>query len=87
MMCMLFINNFNCDARSDYTLILLFIRDEFYSRPSLDVRQWPHNSSIIGGVDMIEGRQGGAWLAVNRNSNKIGAVLRGDDHYASCYVT
>lgn len=75
---MLFINNFNHDPNSDYSLIVVFIRDEFYDRPSLDVHPWPSNPSIIGGKDMIdELRQGGSWFAVNRAENKIGAVLRG----------
>lgn len=44
-------------------------RDEFYSRPTTPAC-WVHTGdgvSLLGGWDQQEGREGGTWLAVDRN--------------------
>ena len=50
-----------------YRLILVFNRDEFFSKPSASASFWQENDDIVGGLDMTEGREGGTWLAMNRN--------------------
>lgn len=83
-MCLLFINNFNDNPNSDYTMIIASIRDESFDRPTKSVHRWPSNSNIVGGVDQVAG---GSWFAVNVMTNKIAAtlnVIRPLDEYSEC---
>ena len=75
-MCMLFVNN-NTDAKDDeYAMTILSIRDESYDRPTRSTQTWSSNPAIFGGMDMEEGREGGTWMALNRDMNKLAMVLR-----------
>ncbi|CAH0595116.1 unnamed protein product [Chrysodeixis includens] len=73
-MCILFLYNGAQDEESDYSLILLSNRDEFYERSSQNMAPWPEDPNIIAGRDLgIE--DGGAWLAVSPLRKKIGVLL------------
>lgn len=72
---MLFINNFSNDATSDYSMIIVSIRDEQFDRPTEPVHAWPSNAAIIGGIDATEGLHSGTWFAINREKNQIAATL------------
>ena len=73
---MLFVSN-NTDAKDDeYAMTILSIRDESYVRPTVGCQTWSSNPAIFGGMDMTEGLEGGTWLAVNRDTNKLGVILR-----------
>ena len=75
-MCMLFVNN-NTDAKDDeYALTIMSIRDESYERPTRSCQTWSSNPAIFGGMDMTDGLEGGTWLALNRDTNKLGVILR-----------
>lgn len=73
-MCLLFLYLNPNPKWDEYQLILASSRDEFYNRRTDTARFWDPDFSIIGGTDQMEGRQGGTWLAMNRNG-KIAALL------------
>ena len=74
-MCLLFFQTKNDPSENEYKLVLLNVRDEFYTRPAHAARFWPENPSIIGGQDNCPGRSGGTWLAMNKETGKIGVLL------------
>ena len=74
---MLFISNNNEAKSNEYRLIILSIRDEQYERPTRPPAPWlGTNPSIFGPIDMAADLEGGTWLGLNRQTNKIGFVLR-----------
>lgn len=76
-MCILFfIVNENAKD-NEYKLILASNRDEFYARPALAAHHWKEDESVIGGMDMEAGREGGTWLAIStkKNTFKFSALL------------
>ena len=52
-------------------LILVFNRDEFYSRPTEPLHKW--ESSLFGGQDREPGREGGSWLVLSEEG-KLAAL-------------
>ncbi|XP_054166636.1 transport and Golgi organization protein 2 homolog [Oppia nitens] len=70
-MCILFVLNETNPKPDEYKLIVVSIRDEYYSRPALPLS---HIDDIIGGRDLEKGREGGTWLAMNTNG-RIAALL------------
>jgi len=75
-MCLLFFQ-INRQAKEDeYKLILVNGRDEMYNRPAKPVSWWsPDTPDVIGGQDIMPGRAGGTWLAMNRSNGRIGVLL------------
>lgn len=51
-------------AHPRYRLILAANRDEFHSRPSLEMRWWPDQPDMLAGRDL---QAGGTWLAASRS--------------------
>lgn len=49
-MCIVFIYVGSNDADSEYKLILISNRDEFYDRPSQNMRPWEEDVNIYGGM-------------------------------------
>lgn len=74
-MCLLFFQSKNDPEEDEYKLILVNVRDEFYTRPAQPARFWPEYPSIIGGQDTAKGRSGGTWLAMNKDNGRIGVLL------------
>lgn len=66
-MCVIF---FAYQKHTDYPLILLANRDEFYERPTEKAGIWADFPSIFGGRDLVGG---GTWLGVNKDG-KFSAV-------------
>ncbi|CAB3222143.1 unnamed protein product [Arctia plantaginis] len=73
-MCILFIYNGSGDPQSDYSLILISNRDEYYDRPTQNMTIWSEDPVIVGGRD-LEIHDGGTWLAVSPTYKKIGVLL------------
>lgn len=48
-MCILFIYDGSGDAQSDYSLILISNRDEYYDRPTQNMTIWSEDPVIVGG--------------------------------------
>lgn len=48
-MCILFLYNGAYDEESDYSLILLSNRDEFYDRSSQNMAPWPEDPNVVAG--------------------------------------
>lgn len=83
-MCVIFIAY---KVHSDYPLILLANRDEFYNRPTEKAQYWKDFPDILAGRDLVGG---GTWLGVNRNgrfsavtnyrdpSAPVGTISRGN---------
>eukprot|EP00062_Callorhinchus_milii_P022390 gi/632980127/ref/XP_007906858.1/ PREDICTED: transport and Golgi organization protein 2 homolog isoform X2 [Callorhinchus milii] len=75
-----------------HRLILAANRDEYYHRPAKSAQFWSHNPEVLSGLDMEEGRQGGAWLGVSRSgrlsgiSNCLLLPLRPDAKGKGCLV-
>jgi len=91
-MCLL---SFAYQVHSDYRLILVANRDEFYERPTQELHFWEDDSNILGGRDL---EAGGTWMAVSREGrfaaltnvrnpalNKTGTKSRG--HIIPEYLT
>lgn len=53
------------DANSEFSLVLVTNRDEFYDRPTAPMHWWP-DLPVLGGRDQ---RSGGTWLALRRNGS------------------
>jgi len=66
-------------TQSDYPLILLANRDEFYSRPTAAAGPWEDFPNIYGGRDLVSG---GTWLGVTKGG-KFAAVTNYRDPAAS----
>ncbi|XP_029653413.1 transport and Golgi organization 2 homolog [Octopus sinensis] len=73
-MCMLFFHFLADPSPDKYRLILANVRDESWDRLTLPLGFWKDNPQCIGGMDLMEGREGGTWLAVNRNG-KLSCLL------------
>lgn len=52
-MCILFIFNGEKEAESDYSLILISNRDEYYERPSQYMASWSEDHSVYGGLNFF----------------------------------
>lgn len=74
-MCILLIKLNLKGQPNGYRLILVSIRDEVCSRPTQKCCWWPDCEDVIGGIDMCPGREGGTWLAMNKRTGKIAALL------------
>lgn len=74
-MCLLFFQSKNNPSEDEYKLVLVNVRDEFYTRPAHPARFWPENPNIIGGQDALRGRYGGTWFAMNKQNGRIGVLL------------
>ncbi|XP_013142213.1 PREDICTED: transport and Golgi organization protein 2 homolog isoform X2 [Papilio polytes] len=74
-MCIVFIYVGSNDADSEYKLILISNRDEFYDRPSQNMSPWEEDVNIYGGRDLQTGCEGGTWLALSTYNKKIGLLL------------
>ncbi|XP_045592532.1 transport and Golgi organization 2 homolog [Procambarus clarkii] len=71
-MCLLFLYS-NPDVKTGrYKIILVNNRDETYSRPTKPAHLW--SSKIYGGMDILEGKEGGTWLGISE-AGKIGCLL------------
>lgn len=49
-MCLLFFQLGSGNERDSYKLILVNVRDEFYTRPAKPAHFWAENDSILGGT-------------------------------------
>ncbi|CAH2093640.1 unnamed protein product [Euphydryas editha] len=74
-MCILFIFNGDKEVESDYRLILISNRDEFYERPAQYMASWSEDPNVYGGRDLQTGCEGGTWLAISSKYKKIGVLL------------
>ncbi|XP_046963931.1 transport and Golgi organization protein 2 isoform X3 [Vanessa cardui] len=74
-MCILFIYNGANDIESDFSLILISNRDEFYDRPAQCMAPWSEEPCVYGGRDLEAGCEKGTWLAVSSKYKKIGLLL------------
>jgi uncharacterized protein with NRDE domain len=70
-MCLLFFKSKENPSPSEYKLVLVNVRDEFYTRPSRPAEFWPENPDIIGGQDVLKG----TWLAMNKRNGRIAILL------------
>ncbi len=57
-------------AHTNYNLILIANRDEFYRRPTRAAAPWPEDADLIAGQDL---EQGGTWLGIHRHG-RLSAV-------------
>lgn len=73
-MCLLVLYLNPSALEDEYYLILINIRDEMFHRPTQLASFWENHPSVIGGMDLEPGREGGSWLVMNK-SGKIGALL------------
>ncbi|XP_075983715.1 transport and golgi organization 2 [Anticarsia gemmatalis] len=73
-MCILFAYNGACDDNSDYSLVLISNRDEFYDRRTQQMEQWSEDTIIVGGKD-LEVADGGTWLGITPTYKKLGGLL------------
>ncbi len=55
---------FSWQNHSEYPLLMLANRDEFYARPTQAADFWADNPQILAGKDL---QSGGTWMGVNRN--------------------
>ena len=55
---------FAWQIHSQYPLILIGNRDEFYARPATPIRFWPDAPQVLAGRDE---KEGGTWLGVTRS--------------------
>ncbi|MFI5173168.1 MAG: NRDE family protein, partial [Chitinophagales bacterium] len=63
--------NFAFQKASQYPLILIGNRDEFYSRPTQELHWWTEDGlDILAGKDL---KDGGTWMGMNRQG-KFGAL-------------
>lgn len=65
-------------AKTDFKLVLVFNRDEFYARPTEPLHHWSdyyqdEKSVLVGGQDRENGREGGSWLTVSK-TGKLSAL-------------
>lgn len=51
-MCIVFIHVGSTIHDSDYTLILISNRDEFYARPAQEMGPWSEDHNIYGGINI-----------------------------------
>ena len=65
-MCILFVAN---RVHQDYPLMIVANRDEFFSRPTLEMHFWEDQQHILAGRDELAG---GTWLGVNRKGRIAG---------------
>ncbi len=56
---------------SQYPLVVLANRDEFFERPSAVLAQWEDHPDILAGRDL---RAGGTWLGFNRSNRRFAVV-------------
>lgn len=54
---------FSYQRQTDFPLILLTNRDEFYSRPTQALQWWEDQTNILAGKDL---KEGGTWLGVSK---------------------
>lgn len=73
-MCLLFVYVNTAPGPKGYHLILINVRDEVYDRPTAKASFWEKEPNIISGRDLQPGKEGGTWLAMNKNG-KISALL------------
>lgn len=73
-MCILFMFNGTHDAKSEYSLVLVSNRDEYYDRPAQNMAPWKEDPNVYGGRD-LEYAEGGTWLAVSPTRSKLGVLL------------
>lgn len=52
-MCILFVYNGAKVESSDYSLILISNRDEYYKRPTLNLAPWDEDRNVIGGLCLL----------------------------------
>lgn len=65
---------FNSNASpGSFKFVLVFNRDECYSRPTQPASFW-QDTDIIAGRDLEVGKEGGTWLGVNKNG-KVAFLL------------
>lgn len=69
-MCITFIHLPHPDDNSNIKVVVAMNRDEFYARPTSSAR-W--NGDMLGSWDMEPGREGGTWLACQRDG-RIGML-------------
>ena len=74
-MCLLFFELNDTNEPNAYQLVLVNVRDEYYTRPTQNAEFWSDHSDVIGGRDLLPGREGGTWLAMNKENRKIGVLL------------
>ncbi|XP_050353406.1 transport and Golgi organization protein 2 [Nymphalis io] len=74
-MCILFVYNGANEIESDFSLILISNRDEFYERPAQCMAPWSEDQCVYGGRDLETGCEKGTWLAVSSKYKKIGLLL------------
>jgi uncharacterized protein with NRDE domain len=72
-MCLL---NFSFHHHSDYKLILVGNRDEFYNRPTQNLHWW--DSTILAGKDL---KDGGTWMGISRDGNFASLTNYRDLHH------
>ncbi|XP_021189495.3 transport and Golgi organization protein 2 isoform X1 [Helicoverpa armigera] len=73
-MCILFMYNGTNDPKSDYSLVLVSNRDEYYDRHTQNMAPWNEDPNVLGGRD-LEVNEGGTWLAVAPRRKKLGVLL------------
>ncbi|XP_067135139.1 transport and Golgi organization protein 2 homolog [Centruroides vittatus] len=73
-MCLLFVYINTAPGPKGYHLVLINVRDEIYDRPTAKAMFWEKEPNIISGRDLQPGKEGGTWLAMNKNG-KISALL------------
>lgn len=61
---------FSWQPDTEYPLLVVANRDEFYGRPTLKARYWEDEPNIFAGRDL---KAGGSWLGVNK-SGRFAAV-------------
>ncbi|PCJ32180.1 MAG: hypothetical protein COA99_16630 [Moraxellaceae bacterium] len=58
------------NTHTNYPLILIANRDEYYHRPALAAQYWSENENILAGKDLSDG---GSWLGITRQG-RIAAI-------------
>ena len=65
----------SCAKLNNIKLVLIFNRDEFYTRPTAPLHQWSEEEKLlIGGQDRQPGREGGTWLVASAKTGRISAL-------------
>ena len=63
-----------CAKLANVQLVLVFNRDEFYTRPTAPLHHWSGEKGLIGGQDRQAGREGGTWLTASIETGRVAAL-------------
>ncbi|HET8963390.1 MAG TPA: NRDE family protein, partial [Chitinophagales bacterium] len=70
--------NFAFKYHSDYPLIVVANRDEFYNRPTAPLHWWEDKPNILAGRDL---KDGGTWMGISKSGKFAALTNYRNPHY------